>query len=97
MVARLVAQGESNREIAEGLDITERTVKSHLTAIFEKLQVRDRVQLGNEQHLHPPHDQLSQSHAFFVTQVTILPLYSGFLYQSTMPMGVDPAYYRDQW
>lgn len=46
MVARLVAQGESNREIAERLDITERTVKSHLTAIFEKLQVRDRVQLA---------------------------------------------------
>lgn len=46
MVARLVAQGESNREIAEALEITERTVKAHLTAIFEKLQVRDRVQLA---------------------------------------------------
>lgn len=46
MVARLVAQGESNREIAEALEITERTVKAHLTAIFEKLEVRDRVQLA---------------------------------------------------
>lgn len=46
MVARLVAQGESNREIAETLEITERTVKAHLTAIFEKLRVRDRVQLA---------------------------------------------------
>lgn len=46
MVARLVAQGESNRGIAEVLEITERTVKAHLTAIFEKLKVRDRVQLA---------------------------------------------------
>lgn len=46
MVARLVAQGESNREIAEALEITERTVKAHLTAIFDKLEVRDRVQLA---------------------------------------------------
>lgn len=46
MVARLVARGESNREIAGALEITERTVKAHLTTIFEKLQVRDRVQLA---------------------------------------------------
>lgn len=37
--------GKSNKEIARELDITERTVKSHLTAIFTKLQVADRVQL----------------------------------------------------
>ena len=45
-VARLVAGGSSNREIAEQLAITERTVKAHLTAIFEKLGVRDRLQLS---------------------------------------------------
>lgn len=46
MVAEQVAHGASNREIAEALDITERTVKAHLSAIFEKLGVRDRVQLA---------------------------------------------------
>lgn len=45
-VARLVASGSSNREIADRLAITERTVKAHLTAIFEKLGLRDRLQLS---------------------------------------------------
>jgi two-component system nitrate/nitrite response regulator NarL len=46
MVAEQVAHGASNREIAETLDITERTVKAHLSAIFKKMNVRDRVQLA---------------------------------------------------
>lgn len=46
MVAEQVAKGATNREIAETLEITERTVKAHLSAIFEKLAVRDRVQLA---------------------------------------------------
>jgi two-component system nitrate/nitrite response regulator NarL len=46
MVAEQVAHGASNREIAQRLEITERTVKAHLSAIFEKLEVRDRVQLA---------------------------------------------------
>ncbi|WP_410499838.1 helix-turn-helix transcriptional regulator [Chitinibacter sp. S2-10] len=44
-VARLTAKGLSNKEIARQLEITERTVKAHLTTIFEKLNVGDRVQL----------------------------------------------------
>lgn len=44
-VARAVAQGQSNKEVAEQLHISERTVKAHLGAVFEKLGVRDRVQL----------------------------------------------------
>lgn len=44
-VARAVARGHSNREVAEQLCITERTVKAHLGSVFEKLGVRDRVQL----------------------------------------------------
>ena len=46
MVAEQVALGASNRQIAEKLDIAERTVKAHLSTIFGKLQVRDRVQLA---------------------------------------------------
>lgn len=45
-VAREVASGASNREIALKLSITERTVKAHLSAIFEKLALRDRLQLS---------------------------------------------------
>ena len=44
-VALAVASGASNKEIAERLGITERTVKAHLSAAFEKLEVRDRLQL----------------------------------------------------
>lgn len=46
MVALEVGRGASNREIATRLDITERTVKAHISAVFEKLRVRDRVQLA---------------------------------------------------
>lgn len=44
--AILVAQGASNKEIAQRLDITERTVKAHVGAILEKLGVRDRLRLS---------------------------------------------------
>jgi two-component system, NarL family, nitrate/nitrite response regulator NarL len=44
-VALAVGRGSSNREVAELLAISERTVKAHLGAIFEKLGVRDRLQL----------------------------------------------------
>jgi DNA-binding NarL/FixJ family response regulator len=46
MVAEQVARGASNREISMALNISERTVKAHLTAIFDKLGLRDRVQLA---------------------------------------------------
>ncbi len=45
-VARLVASGSSNREVADHLNISERTVKAHMSAIFEKLGLRDRLQLS---------------------------------------------------
>jgi len=45
-VAELVAQGANNQEIADQLHMSERTVKSHLSSIFQQLKVRDRVQLA---------------------------------------------------
>lgn len=44
-VALRVANGASNKEIAQLLEITPRTVKAHMAAIFDKLGVRDRLQL----------------------------------------------------
>lgn len=43
-VLRLVADGNSNKEIAEALTISEKTVKAHLRTIFRKLEVSDRAQ-----------------------------------------------------
>jgi NarL family two-component system response regulator LiaR len=43
-VLRLLTQGKSNKEIANELYIGDRTVKSHLSAIFQKLDVTDRTQ-----------------------------------------------------
>lgn len=45
-IARLVNKGCSNKAVAKELDITERTVKAHLSSIFEKLDVKDRLQLA---------------------------------------------------
>ena len=45
-IARLVAAGANNKRIAAQLDITERTVKAHLSAIFRKLEVPDRLRLA---------------------------------------------------
>lgn len=45
-IAMLIGKGESNKCIARQLDITERTVKAHLTEIFRKLDVSDRLKLA---------------------------------------------------
>lgn len=45
-VAELVSSGANNKIIARKLLITDRTVKAHLTAIYDKLNVADRLQLA---------------------------------------------------
>jgi DNA-binding NarL/FixJ family response regulator len=44
-VIALVVQGYKNRDIAQKLFISEKTVKNHLSAIFNKLGVADRLEL----------------------------------------------------
>ncbi len=45
-VALLIAQGKSNREIADTLVITERTVEGHVSNILSKLGFRSRTQVS---------------------------------------------------
>jgi len=45
-VLGLLAEGRLNKQIADALGIGERTVKAHVSAIFEKLGVRNRTQAG---------------------------------------------------
>jgi DNA-binding NarL/FixJ family response regulator len=44
-IVRLAAEGLSNKELASRLGISQATVKAHLTRVYQKLGVRDRVQL----------------------------------------------------
>ncbi|MEM9119974.1 MAG: response regulator transcription factor [Cyanobacteria bacterium P01_F01_bin.56] len=43
-VLKLISHGLSNREIAQALFISERTVRNHVTSILSQLQLRDRTQ-----------------------------------------------------
>jgi DNA-binding NarL/FixJ family response regulator len=45
-IVDLLSAGASNKEIAKRLNVTERTVKAHLTAIFRKLGLAGRLQLA---------------------------------------------------
>jgi len=46
-VAELAAQGQTNRDIAQTLFITEKTVETHLRHVFDKLDVRSRHKLAS--------------------------------------------------
>jgi len=45
-IGRYVAQGLSNHQIAQTIEITERTVKAHLLSCYKKLGLNDRVSLA---------------------------------------------------
>ena len=44
-IALAVSEGKSNRQVAELHTISEATVKSHLSSVFKKLEIKDRVGL----------------------------------------------------
>ncbi len=55
-ILELIAQGMSNREIAEKLFVSENTVKTHSSRLFDKLSAKRRtqaVQIGKENGLIP--------------------------------------------
>ncbi|WP_207063300.1 response regulator transcription factor [Motiliproteus sp. SC1-56] len=43
-ILRLVAQGQSNKEVGRNLNLQEKTIKHYMTNILQKLQVRNRVE-----------------------------------------------------
>ena len=45
-IAELVSQGQSNLEVAANLGITERTVKAHLSSVYEKTKTGSRLNLA---------------------------------------------------
>lgn len=57
-VLSLLVRGESNKQIAAALDLSENTIKSHLSRIFDKLDARSRteaVSIALQRGLVPPH------------------------------------------
>lgn len=44
-IVRLIAVGKKNKDVAATLSISERTVRTNLTSVFQKLGVRDRIGL----------------------------------------------------
>ena len=56
-IAALIGHGESNKQIARRLAITERTVKAHLTGVFRKLGIADRLKLALQVRSQPESDR----------------------------------------
>ena len=45
-VANLISNGMSNKDIAQELNLTERTIKSYVSSLFKKLKVTDRLSIA---------------------------------------------------
>ena len=45
-MCRQAAEGQTNREIAQALFVTEKTVERHLSSAYQKLGIRSRFQLA---------------------------------------------------
>ena len=45
-VARMAAEGNTNREIAQSLTVTEKTIETHMRHVFQKLDVARRTELA---------------------------------------------------
>ena len=56
-IISLVAKGLSNKEIAEALFLSEGTVRNYLSAVLDKLELRDRTQLAVFYFNHQPQDR----------------------------------------
>jgi DNA-binding CsgD family transcriptional regulator len=55
-VAQLVARQLTNRQVAEALFVTEKTVEAHLNRVYRKLEVSSRWQLKNRLDEHAADD-----------------------------------------
>lgn len=55
-VARMAAAGRSNPEIAQALFLTRRTVETHLTHAYQKLDISSRAELATALRGVPDHD-----------------------------------------
>lgn len=58
-VAQMAAEGLTNREIAQALFVTTKTVETHLRHVFQKLEVSSRTQLGAALGAAPPRSHVA--------------------------------------
>ena len=76
-IAIRVGNGENNKQIAKACAITERTVKAHLTEVFQKLGVTDRLNLAlvlsaDEKNKNPENLGVQRGNGFETTRPQIV-------------------------
>ena len=65
-IVQLLLRGRTNREIAENLAISEKTVKHYMTILMQKMNARNRLEvvIAAQKMEGAPHDQGFGQHAF---------------------------------